>query len=102
MARRGENIYHRKDGRWEGRYKIGWDNQGKRKYGYIYGKSYSEVKQKMSEIDKDNLSKDILMKDLIDCWLRKKEGEVKRDLVARVLSLFCRDIWTWNCPSELS
>lgn len=77
MARRGENIYHRKDGRWEGRYKIGWNSEGKRKYGYIYGKSYSEVKQKMSEIDKDNLSKDILMKDLIDCWLRKKEGEVK-------------------------
>ena len=29
MARRGENIYHRKDGRWEGRYKSGYDESGK-------------------------------------------------------------------------
>ena len=29
MARRGENIYHRKDGRWEGRYWIGTGPDGR-------------------------------------------------------------------------
>ena len=28
MARRGENIYKRKDGRWEGRYKSGYREDG--------------------------------------------------------------------------
>lgn len=44
MARKGENIYKRKDGRWEGRYKTGFDNDGKSKYRSVYGKTYAEVK----------------------------------------------------------
>lgn len=46
MPRRGENIYKRKDGRWEGRY-IKGHSCGKAKYGYVYAKTYSEVKQKL-------------------------------------------------------
>lgn len=38
MPRRGENIYKRKDGRWEGRYIKQYDIKGKAQYGYIYGK----------------------------------------------------------------
>lgn len=45
--RKGENIYLRKDGRWEGRYPKGRKLNGRIKYGYIYGKSYTEVKQKL-------------------------------------------------------
>ena len=45
MARRGENIYHRKDGRWEGRYIVGRRLDGKPKFRSIYGKSYGEVKR---------------------------------------------------------
>ncbi|NLI12846.1 MAG: tyrosine-type recombinase/integrase [Peptococcaceae bacterium] len=41
MPRRGENIYKRKDGRWEGRIlKPGG------KYKYVYAKTYKEVKEK--------------------------------------------------------
>lgn len=47
MSRRGENIYKRKDGRWEGRYKKTGSIQGIAKYGYVYGKTYGEVKQKL-------------------------------------------------------
>lgn len=43
MSRRGENIYKRKDGRWEGRYVKGRKADGKLQYGYIYRKSYKEV-----------------------------------------------------------
>ena len=47
MSRRGENIYKRKDGRWEGRYIKGRKSCGKIYYGYIYGYKYSEVKDKL-------------------------------------------------------
>ncbi len=43
MARTGENIYKRKDGRWEGRYIKLYDANGKPKYGYVYARTYSEL-----------------------------------------------------------
>lgn len=49
MSRRGENIYKRKDGRWEGRY-IKKRINGKVKYGYVYAKTYKEVKEKLNTI----------------------------------------------------
>ena len=48
MPRKGENIYKRKDGRWEGRYIGCYDENHKAKYVYIYGKTYTEVKQKLA------------------------------------------------------
>ena len=48
MPRKGENIFKRKDGRWEGRYIKGHEGK-KAVYGYVFGKSYSEVKQKKAE-----------------------------------------------------
>lgn len=44
MPRRGENIYKRKDGRWEGRI-LKPDG----KYKYVYANSYKEVKEKKSK-----------------------------------------------------
>ena len=46
MPRRGENIYKRKDGRWEGRY-IKCRINGNARYGYVYARSYKEVKDKL-------------------------------------------------------
>ena len=46
MPKRGENIYKRKDGRWEGRYIKGY-TYGKAQYGYVYASSYAEVKEKL-------------------------------------------------------
>lgn len=51
MPRRGENIRKRADGRWEGRYKcIPATSSAKTCYKSVYGKSYGEVKQKLSLI----------------------------------------------------
>ncbi|ALS36953.1 integrase [Enterococcus rotai] len=50
MSRRGENIYKRKDGRWEGRYIKGRKLNGSIHYGYVYGKKYYDVKQKLTLI----------------------------------------------------
>ena len=44
MARKGENIYKRKDGRWEGRYIKGRKPNGQAIYGSVYGKKYGDVK----------------------------------------------------------
>ena len=46
MARKGENIYKRKDGRWEARYIKGYEPSGKIRYGFCYGRSYREAKEK--------------------------------------------------------
>lgn len=47
MPRKGENIYKRKDGRWEGRYIKSKSVGGKTQYGYVYAKTYREVKSKL-------------------------------------------------------
>ena len=47
MARTGENIYKRKDGRWEARYIASYDGNGKAKYKYLYARTYTEVKAKL-------------------------------------------------------
>ncbi len=45
MARRGESIFKRKDGRWEARV-IEYRGDGRRFYRSLYGKTYGEVKGK--------------------------------------------------------
>lgn len=49
MPKKGENIYKRKDGRWEGRYIKSRSISGKIIYGYVYAKTYREVKTKLRE-----------------------------------------------------
>lgn len=46
MPKRGENIYKRKDGRWEGRYIRGHSPSGRAEYGYVYASSYRECRTK--------------------------------------------------------
>lgn len=58
MSKKGENIYKRKDGRWEARYTKGYDASGKVRYGYCYGKTYREAKEKANEMKKDLYSAD--------------------------------------------
>ena len=49
MSKKGENIYKRKDGRWEARYIKGCSTEGKTVYGYCYGKTYREAKTKVTD-----------------------------------------------------
>lgn len=77
MPRKGENIYKRKDGRWEGRYIRSYDSEHKAKYAYVYGKTYSEVKRKLTE-QRGNVQKVQPTKnksstygELLDCWLQE-------------------------------
>ncbi len=47
MPRHGENIFKRKDGRWEGRYISSYNENGKAIYKSVYSKTYSETKRKL-------------------------------------------------------
>lgn len=86
MPRKGENIYKRKDGRWEGRYVKGRDGK-KAIYGYVYSKSYSEVKKQLilkraqyaQEENKPSASntKDVPFSELSEIWLRSIQSSVK-------------------------
>lgn len=83
MSRRGENIYKRKDGRWEARFIKGKDISGKTKYGYLYGRSYAEVKDKLCSVG--NVQNDIFPKtengktvsQLCGIWLDEVKTQLK-------------------------
>ncbi len=49
MSKRGENIYKRKDGRYEGRYVKDYGVDGKINYGSVYARTYSEAKSKLAQ-----------------------------------------------------
>lgn len=81
MPKRGENIYKRKDGRWEGRIKKTAACSNERKYKYFYGKTYKEVRQKMEEYRKSPSQTEELpawnMREASEIWLRNGKPEWK-------------------------
>lgn len=48
MARHGENIRKRKDGRWEGRYPVYSEEKKKQVYHSVYARTYNEVREKLT------------------------------------------------------
>jgi len=100
MAKRGENIYKRKDGRYEGRYVKGRDANGRTRFGYIYGYQYAEVQRKLV-IQKSKLlqnyveghSRSISLEHWICQWLEGEiQNRVKNSSYQTYLNLFRRHI----------
>ena len=93
MPKRGENIYKRKDGRWEGRYIKQRHNGGKPQYGYIYGKTYSEVKEKIVKARAgltragEPSSTPLYYKDIIRDWLSMARIRTKESTYSRYVYL---------------
>lgn len=87
MARKGENIRKRKDGRWEARYQKGRRADGSIQYGYIYAKKYTDVKKKRDEIicslraEPDNTSdaagENIVLNELFNQWKEEVRDHVR-------------------------
>ncbi|MFY8329445.1 tyrosine-type recombinase/integrase [Vagococcus carniphilus] len=86
MARRGENIYKRKDGRWEGRYIKGRKQDGSIKFGYLYSHSYQDLRKKLYEEKLLNAdvnfnfkyhSNSISAEKWITYWLTKQKENVR-------------------------
>lgn len=75
MARRGENIYKRKDGRYEGRYIKEHTLNGKAVYGYVYAKTYSEIKSILSKCKTQSnyhQKTNLLLSEWMTFWLHKQ------------------------------
>lgn len=89
MARRGENVTKRKDGRYEGRYVKNYDINGKAVYGYVYARSYTEIKDKLSKCKADKkillTGSATLLSEWMNIWIESASGikETTRKLYKR-------------------
>lgn len=85
MAKRGLNIYKRKDGRWEGRYKCGYTTDRKAKYRSVYAKSYSAVRTLLeAEKAKSTTTQPCryTVGELMSLWLADVRNKVKESTYA--------------------
>ena len=91
MSKRGENIYKRKDGRWEGRYISGRKPDGSARYTSVYGKSYREVKtlleKRRGDKSKSAVSAVLTVKCIMDAWLTTRITLVKDSSYQRYESI---------------
>lgn len=96
MARKGENIYKRKDGRWEGRYRIPNPSGTKALYRSVYGKSYREVREKLftgkqvviqKEEKKSQLPDRMTLGEAAGRWLEENRGKWKESTYATYRSI---------------
>lgn len=103
MSKKGENIYKRKDGRWEGRYVRLYGEDGKPKYGYVYATTYREAKQKLEERKNGGGSPQIgdipscnaSYGEILDAWLQSSRINIKESTYARYYRLIEKHI----CPA---
>lgn len=91
MPKRGNNIYKRKDGRWEARYVKGVSADGKKLYGSVYGKTYTEAKDKQALFMQDYLSTHKLttmsLSGIMHEWLNHIENTVKKSTYQKYRSI---------------
>lgn len=100
MARRGENIFKRKDGRWEARI-VEYSTDGIRRYRSIYAKTYAEVKAKKEEYFGLRQNQTVLkgkrtatFSCIAECWLAAVKGTVKESTYTR----YHRNIHSYLIP----
>ena len=93
MSRKGENIYKRKDGRWEARYIKEHRINGRIHYGYCYGKTYHEARDKVNQARYALMNDQLLpvrgkrnrFADYCNEWLYLKLINKKRQLKSSVI-----------------
>lgn len=96
MARRGENIRKRTDGRWEGRYIESYSSSGKACYCSVYGATYTETKEKLKNYKKlNNKVKGYKIEVIELCreWLNMKKESIKISTLCEIsefhIKTFC-------------
>lgn len=94
MSRKGENIYKRKDGRWEGRYVKSKSPSGKTQYGYVYAKTYRDAKEKLRKAFASHSQQSIPPTTNITCfsviaseWLNNTIPQVKESTINKYHNL---------------
>ena len=79
------NIYHRRDGRWEGRISRGKKENGKRKYQYVIARTRDAVVERMEDIRRSEQPKGQCSKTvsvLFSEWYRSIQHRVKESTIA--------------------
>lgn len=113
MSRKGENIFKRKDGRWEARYAKGYELSGKIRYGFCYGRTYREAKDKVTQAKLAILGQMPMpskrdsrkLSFFCDEWLAFQRGEVKESTYVKYSTILENHIKPklGNCfPLELN
>ena len=99
MARKESNIYKRKDGRWEARFvnEIGLD--GRKKYGSVYGGTYTEAQQKRLEIMRNVRpyvvsSNSSVLSDIMWEWIQSVRNSLKPNTLQKYDSIIRKHIET--------
>lgn len=95
MAKKGLNIYKRKDGRWEARYIKSRSTQGKPKYGYLYATSYHEVRSNLQKVIQSQNTTDVEKFSATNCkfmdfsviWLENSSTSLKESTYIRYRTL---------------
>lgn len=101
MARKGENIYARKDGRWEGRYIIERMASGKYRYGYVYAGTYRETRERLLQKKLDlihckkeqvspSASEPVALEQLAVDWLAKQKSQIKESSYVKYQNLIAK------------
>ncbi len=99
MSRKGENIYRRKDNRWEARYIKGYTEKGTIRFGYCYGKTYHEARRKAEQAKAEFLMEGEREKSakakfsaVCDEWLLLNRCRVKESTYVKYLTAFEKHI----------
>ena len=97
---KGENIFKRKDGRWEARYVKGYELSGKIKYGFCYGRTYKEAKEKVLKHKAALVTGQAIPKSnskhrfgfYCDEWLASVKGNLKEATYVKYVSILEKHI----------
>lgn len=97
MARKGSNIYKRKDGRYEGRVPVGYKENGSLKYKSMYARTLSEVREKMTQfysVRQENTvsSLKLTVRDAAEQWLCSAKLRVKESSFANYSNVVSKHI----------
>lgn len=97
MAKRGSNIYKRKDGRYEGRIPIGYKENGKLKYKSVYARTFSEVKEKLTQLysvrQKRTVSSlKLTVRNVAEQWLSAAKLRVKQSSYSNYANIVAKHI----------
>ncbi len=99
MARKGENIYKRKDNRWEARYIKGYRPDGKPRYGYCYAGTYWEAKQKVHRaramLPKEVIPEEVQRRRLesrCEEWLERNRSRIRESTYVKYRGIMSKHI----------
>ena len=83
MPKKGTNIFKRKDGRWEARYVKSISADGSKKYSSVYGKTFTEAKEKQELCIRNNRlcqlsNNNLTLSNLMYEWLEHTKNSIKK------------------------